>query len=150
MKFLASAAALALALLTLARGQEPAAAPMKTPLELQVEDQSLQESSGAEKMLLPGSGPKVDAKRIINDSYSFLKEREPEMTEEEDALYQRVVLLVPTQPDFAMQLLENMMNGDQPASPAVNVVLDTLRDVARRIGAYPTTPDHPRQSDSFW
>ena len=39
---------------------------------------------------------------------------------------------------------------DQPASPAVNVVLDTLRDVARRIGAYPTTPDHPRQSDSFW
>jgi tetratricopeptide (TPR) repeat protein len=126
MKFLASAAALALALLTLARGQEPAAAPMKTPLELQVEDQSLQESSGAEKMLLPGSGPKVDAKRIINDSYSFLKEREPEMTEEEDALYQRVVLLVPTQPDFAMQLLENMMNGDQPASPAFDFALANL------------------------
>ena len=70
--------------------------------------------------------PNLDPKRIINESYSFLKEREPEMTEEEDALYQRVVLLVPTQPDFAMQLLENMMTGDQPASPAFDFALANI------------------------
>jgi tetratricopeptide (TPR) repeat protein len=97
-----------------------------TPLEQYAERQSVEQSSGTGKTLIPITIPKVDAKRIINESYSFLKEREPEMTEEEDALYQRVVLLVPTQPDFAMQLLENMMTGDQPVSPAFDFALANI------------------------
>jgi tetratricopeptide (TPR) repeat protein len=87
-------------------------------------DRSAQEQPAADKETPPA--PNLDPKRIINESYSFLKEREPEMTEEEDALYQRVVLLVPTQPDFAMQLLENMMTGDQPVSPAFDFALANI------------------------
>jgi len=70
--------------------------------------------------------PNLDPKRIINDSYSFLKEREPDMTDEEDALYQKVTLMVPTEPDFAMKLLENMFSGDQPVSPAFDLALANI------------------------
>ena len=39
-------------------------------------------------------GPQLDPKRIINQSNSFLKEREPEMTEEEYALYEKIVTIL--------------------------------------------------------
>jgi tetratricopeptide (TPR) repeat protein len=66
---------------------------------------------------------KLDPKRIINDSNAFLKEREPEMTAEEYALYEKVVTMLATQPDFALKLLEAMMNDKEPPSPAFEFIL---------------------------
>jgi len=80
-------------------------------------------------LLLPAVGfaeapsPKLDPKRIINESSSFLKEREPEMTAEEYALYEKVVAMIETQPEFALKLLEAMMNDKEPPSPAFEFIL---------------------------
>ncbi len=67
--------------------------------------------------------PKLDPKRIINESSSFLKEREPEMTEEEYALYQKVVTMLSTNPTFALKLLEAMMGDKDQPSPAFQFIL---------------------------
>jgi tetratricopeptide (TPR) repeat protein len=70
------------------------------------------------------SEPKLDPKRIINESSSFLKEREPEMTEEEYALYQKVVSMLASNPEFAVKLLEAMYSTDkEPPSPAFGFIL---------------------------
>jgi len=69
------------------------------------------------------SEPKVDPKRIINESSSFLKEREPEMTEEEYALYQKVVTMLSTNTEFALKLLEAMMSDKEQPSPAFEFIL---------------------------
>jgi tetratricopeptide (TPR) repeat protein len=95
------------------------------------------------------SDPKVDVKRIVNDSSSFLKEREPEMTEEEYALYQKVVTMLSTNPDFAVKILEAMMSDKDPPSPAFNFILGNAYYAAGQyekseasyrsaIGAFPT------------
>jgi tetratricopeptide (TPR) repeat protein len=67
--------------------------------------------------------PKLDPKRIINESSSFLKEREPEMTEEEYALYEKVVSLVASNPEFAVKLLEAMKSDKERPSPAFEFIL---------------------------
>jgi len=66
---------------------------------------------------------KLDPKRIINDSNSFLKEREPEMTAEEYALYERVTGMLASNPTFALKLLEAMMSDKEPPSPAFEFIL---------------------------
>jgi tetratricopeptide (TPR) repeat protein len=71
--------------------------------------------------LAAASAPNLDPKRIINDSNGFLKEREPEMTEEEYALYEKV-----SQPEFALKLLEAMMNDKEPPSPAFSFMLGNV------------------------
>ncbi|MFA5056886.1 MAG: tetratricopeptide repeat protein [Opitutaceae bacterium] len=70
-----------------------------------------------------GSPPPVDPKRIINESNAFLKEREPEMTAEEYALYEKVSTMLTAQPEFALKLLEAMMNDKEPPSPAFEFIL---------------------------
>ena len=67
--------------------------------------------------------PKLDPKRIVNESNSFLKEREPEMTEEEYALYQKVVTMLATNPDFALKLLEVMFAEKAEPSPAFQFIM---------------------------
>jgi tetratricopeptide (TPR) repeat protein len=67
--------------------------------------------------------PGVNPKRIINESSSFLKEREPEMTEEEYALYQKVVTMLAANPEFALKLLEAMITDKEPPSPAFEFIL---------------------------
>lgn len=67
--------------------------------------------------------PKLDPKRIINESSSFLKEREPEMNAEEYALYEKVVTLFATEAKFAVKLLEAMVNEKEPPSPAFEFIL---------------------------
>jgi tetratricopeptide (TPR) repeat protein len=67
--------------------------------------------------------PQVDPKRIVNESNSFLKEREPEMTEEEYALYEKVVTMLAANPDFAVKLLEAMSAGKEAPSPAFQFIL---------------------------
>ena len=69
------------------------------------------------------SEPVLDPKRIINESSSFLKEREPEMTEEEYALYQKVVSMLSQNPTFALKLLEAMMGDKEQPSPAFQFIL---------------------------
>jgi predicted Zn-dependent protease len=66
---------------------------------------------------------KTDPKRIINESSNFLKDREPEMTAEEYALYERVMTMMSTKPDFAVKLLEAMMSDKEPPSPAFEFIL---------------------------
>jgi tetratricopeptide (TPR) repeat protein len=67
--------------------------------------------------------PGTDPKRIINESSSFLKEREPEMTEEEYALYEKVVTMLASNPEFALKLLEAMISDKEPPSPAFEFIL---------------------------
>lgn len=67
--------------------------------------------------------PKLDPKRIINESNSFLKEKEPEMTAEEYALYEKVVTMMATKPDLAIRLLEGMINDKEAPSPAFQFIL---------------------------
>lgn len=69
------------------------------------------------------SGPKLDPKRIINQSNSFLKEREPEMTEEEYALYEKIVNIMGSNAELAVRLLEGMMSEKQRPSPAFEFIL---------------------------
>ena len=64
-----------------------------------------------------------DAEKRISESYNFLKDREPEMTEDEYVLYERVIPMVFSQPDFALTMLETMLADDQPESPAFSYVL---------------------------
>lgn len=77
--------------------------------------------SGAENKKL--AAPNLDPNRIINESYSFLKNREPEMTATEYALYDKVVGLISTRPDYAMKLLETILGDKTPATPAFEFVL---------------------------
>ena len=83
----------------------------------------------ATALLLPIPGfsqdapPKLDPKRIINESNGFLKEREPEMSAEEYALYEKVVEMIAAQPDFAIKLLEAMINEKELPSPAFEFIL---------------------------
>ena len=67
--------------------------------------------------------PALDAKRIINESNSFLKEREPEMNPEELALYEKIVTMLGPNPELAVKLLEAMMNEKEPPSPAFEFIL---------------------------
>jgi tetratricopeptide (TPR) repeat protein len=67
--------------------------------------------------------PILDPKRIINDSSSFLKEREPEMTAEEYALYEKMLSMLGTNPTFALRLLEGMMDEKEKPSPAFEFIL---------------------------
>src|SRR4051812_10487742 len=62
--------------------------------------------------------PKLNPKRIINQSNSFLKEREPEMTGEEYALYEKVVTMLGSNPAFALKILQAMMTEKERPSPA--------------------------------
>lgn len=71
----------------------------------------------------PARRPKFDPKKVINESSAFLKEREPEMTGEEYALYEKVVTLIGSNPEFALKLLEAMMNEKEPPSPAFHFIL---------------------------
>jgi len=77
----------------------------------------------------------VDPKRIVNESNSFLKEREPEMTEEEYALYEKVLTILSSNPDFALKLLESMMTDKEPPSPAFEFILGNAYYAAGRMDA---------------
>src|SRR3984957_10290843 len=70
---------------------------------------------------LPAS--KADLDRIVNESANFLKNREPEMTAGEYAVYEKVVAMLKIQPEFAMQLLQGMTAGNEHPSPAFEFVM---------------------------
>jgi len=76
--------------------------------------------------------PQLDPKRIVNESNSFLKEREPEMTAEEYAIYEKVVTMLTTNVDFALKMLEAMMNEKEPPSPAFEFILGNVQSAANQ------------------
>jgi tetratricopeptide (TPR) repeat protein len=79
------------------------------------------------------SHPGLDPKRIINESNSFLKEREPEMTAEEYALYEKVVTMITTNVAFALRMLEAMMDEKTPPSPAFEFILGNVHYAADNL-----------------
>jgi tetratricopeptide (TPR) repeat protein len=79
---------------------------------------------------LPAS--KADLDRIINESADFLKNREPEMTDGEYAVYEKVVAMLKIQPEFAMQLLQGMTAGNEHPSPAFEFVMGNAQFNAGR------------------
>jgi tetratricopeptide (TPR) repeat protein len=91
---------------------------------LQAQQESLEaaqrESTGQAKL------GQLDPKRIINQSSSFLKEREPEMSAEEYALYEKVVTSLSANPEFALKLLEAMMTEKEQPSPAFEFILGNV------------------------
>ncbi len=114
-----------------------APAPAQTNLDehLQFRQMNeLQENSTAKKK------PALDPKRIINESSGFLKEREPEMNAEEYAIYERVVTMLSTKPEFALKLLEAMVNEKEPPSPAFQFILGN---------AYYATGDLPKSEAAY-
>ncbi len=90
------------------------------PYEAQREEALREKSRAAAK---PGE---LDPKRIINASSNFLKDREPEMTGEEYALYEKVVTGLSSNPEFALKLLEAMMNEKELPSPAFEFILGNV------------------------
>lgn len=85
-------------------------------------------------------GPKLDPKRIINASSSFLKEREPEMSAEEYAIYERISGMLASRPDFALKLLETMIGETDQPSPAFQLIMGNAHyaagDSAKAEAAY--------------
>lgn len=83
-----------------------------------------------------GLEPRLNPKRIINQSSNFLKEREPDLTAEENALYEQAKQLQATKPEFALKLLEGI--GGKPeakesASPAFELLLGNVYYAAGQI-----------------
>ena len=77
--------------------------------------------------------PELDPKRIINQSNSFLKEREPEMTAEEYAVYEKIATLLTTNVDLAVKMLEAMMTEKEPPSPAFEFMLGNAYYAANQV-----------------
>lgn len=79
--------------------------------------------SAAEPSDLP---VEVDVNAIINDSYQFLRNREPLMTAGEYSLYETIIPMVFEQPDYALRLLETMIADEDPESAAFEFVLGNM------------------------
>lgn len=82
---------------------------------------------------LDSGEPDVDPYRIINESMNFRKEREPDMTAAEFALYERMSSMVETNADFALQLLETMLNDKEEDSAAFDLALGNLYFAEERV-----------------
>ncbi|PTY07189.1 hypothetical protein DB347_07715 [Opitutaceae bacterium EW11] len=67
----------------------------------------------------------IDGSRIINESYSFKKNQEPEMSADEYAIYEKVVGMVAVNPEFALKLMATMTAGEKP-TPAFEFVLGNI------------------------
>ena len=67
--------------------------------------------------------PAVDTRAIINASANFLHNREPEMTAAEFALHEKLSGMLAVQPDFAITMIEAMMNEKEKPSPAFALIL---------------------------
>jgi tetratricopeptide (TPR) repeat protein len=77
--------------------------------------------------------PDINPSRIINNSFNFRKEREPDMTAAEFALYERLSGMVETNAAFALQLLETMLGDEDEDSAAFDLALGNLYYAEDRI-----------------
>jgi tetratricopeptide (TPR) repeat protein len=108
-------------------------------LERRLDEQQLRDNT-ARLDSMSRKGPKLDPKRIINESSSFLKEREPEMSAEEYAIYERIAGMLATRPEFALRLLETMTAGTEQPSPAFQFIMGNayyaMGDAVKAESAY--------------
>ncbi len=81
------------------------------------------EQQSSSQRQAPAKPASLDPKRVINESISLLKEREPELTAEEYALYDKVSALMSTNVELAVRMIETMMSDKDKPSPAFEVVL---------------------------
>ncbi len=81
----------------------------------------------------PRTPPKVDTDRLIKASRSFLHEREPELSPEDYAVYEKTVGLIATSPDLAVKLLGTMVGGKDKPSPAFEFALGNAYYEAKQI-----------------
>ncbi len=79
------------------------------------------------------SPPSVNTQKLVKASSSILHEREPELTPEEYALYEKVVAMLAANPDFAVKLLETMMGEKEKPSPAFEFVLGNAYYEAKKM-----------------
>jgi len=86
-----------------------------------------------EFLALDEGDPNIDPYRIINDSMNFRKEREPDMTAAEFALYERMSTMVETNPEFALRLLETMLDDQEEDSAAFDLALGNLYFAEERV-----------------
>ncbi len=96
-------------------------------------EMTLQEIQLAEFLDSTEGDPDVDPSSIINESMNFRKEREPDMTAAEFALYERMSSMVETNPAFALQLLETMLGDGEDDSAAFDLALGNLYFAEQRI-----------------
>lgn len=72
------------------------------------------------------SAPQQNTKQIINASFNFLKNEEPEMTGDEYALYEKAVNLTSVNPAFGLNLLETLIAGDERKSAPFELALGNV------------------------
>lgn len=77
--------------------------------------------------------PEVDTKNSVKASLSFLREREPELTPEEYAIYEKIAGLLSTSPELGVTMLEGMMNEKERPSPAFEFALGNAYYSANRM-----------------
>lgn len=82
--------------------------------------------AGVNLLFADSKPPALDPKRIINESYNFLKNQEPEMAADEYALYEKTVSLIAVRPDYGFKLLENLVAGGEHKSPAFELALGNV------------------------
>lgn len=88
--------------------------------------------------------PAIDAAAIIQESGDFLKRPEPEMTESERAVYDKVAPILSRRPEFALKLLKSMAgttpDGTTKPTPAFEFMLGNafyaVNDFARAEKKY--------------
>jgi tetratricopeptide (TPR) repeat protein len=78
--------------------------------------------------------PKVDTQRLVKASSSILHDREPELSPEDYAVYEKIAGMLNTNPDFALKLLDTMMGGKEKPSPAFEFVLGNAYYAAKQMG----------------
>jgi tetratricopeptide (TPR) repeat protein len=91
----------------------------------------------------PAKKPLTNAAESINESYHFLKDREPAMKESELALYERIVPMIFSKPDLAINLLERMIKDKEVESPAFDFALG---NVYFNAGRTKEAEEHYRQA----
>ena len=69
------------------------------------------------------TAPKVDTKQVVKASLIVLKDREPEMTTDEYALYQKIADILPVNPQLATTMLTSLVGDNANASPAFQFAL---------------------------
>ena len=92
----------------------------------------MQLSTPEELTQIEAPPPEIEAAKTVNESNGFLKEREPEMTAEEYALYEKVVSMLENNSAFALKMLESMMGEKKAPSPAFEFILGNTYYAAGR------------------
>lgn len=105
----------------------PIASPRALPVFLLVAAALLPAGATAQGLAYgEGGGSRPDPHRLVNASMDFLKDREPDLTAEESALYENART---QKPELAIKFVEGLVTkakGESPASPAFLLLLGNL------------------------